>query len=41
LAPLLAVPVEKKLTVELKATSNQGVALQKAGIGLVADLIVK
>jgi hypothetical protein len=41
LAPLLAVPVGKKLTVEVTATGNQGVALQKAGIGLVADLVVK
>lgn len=39
LAPLLKVPVEKKLTVEVKASGEQISSLKKAGVGLVADLL--
>lgn len=39
LAPLLKVPVEKKLTVEVKASADQISSLKKAGVGLVADLV--
>ena len=38
-AEVLSGVVEKKLTVEVKATQGQIASLQKSGVGLVADVV--